>query len=83
MSENINRLKRAIEQIDEAQPLCPSPGCDCLSDAAMNIDLVVSEIEAAESKPNSGPDDLPVIDSFSEGDPSKPEPGEFTTRSKR
>jgi len=46
MSENINRLKRAIEQIDEAQPLCPSPECDCLSDAAMNIDLVVSELEA-------------------------------------
>lgn len=43
MSENIKRLKQAIEQIDEAQPLCPSPGCDSLADAAMSIDLVVSE----------------------------------------
>ena len=99
MSDNIKRLKRAIEQIDEAQPLCPSLECDKLADAAMNIDLVVSELEASkpptppttpptecvDTEPTGSvsgvsggaagrekrgnPDDLPVIDSFNEGDP--------------
>lgn len=133
---NEQKNKKAIEQIDEAQPLCLSPECDKLADAAMNIDLVVSELEGrkmstkkakdilkhgsesawecegcmgweqvrdkalaelelAKSEPEScvgsdrlrekrgNPDDLPVIDSFSEGDPSKPEPGKFTTEEAR
>jgi len=45
------KLRTALSQIDEAQSACPSPACDILSNAGMNIDLALAELEAAESKP--------------------------------
>ena len=43
--EAIEKLQSALKQIDEAQPLCPSPGCDILSNAGMNVDLALAKLK--------------------------------------
>ena len=43
--EVIEKLQSALRQIDEAQPLCPSPGCDILSNAGMNVDLALAKLK--------------------------------------
>ena len=42
--EMIRKLKKALQQIDNAQPDCPSPACDILSNAGMNIDFVLDAL---------------------------------------
>ena len=54
--EVIEKLQSALKQIDEAQPLCPSPGCDILSNAGMNVDLaleILKEQPPASEYPDS------------------------------
>jgi hypothetical protein len=43
-------LVAALTQVDEAQPLCPSPGCDILSNAGMNIDNALSLLRSQPVK---------------------------------
>ena len=45
IDEAIEKLQSALKQIDEAQPLCPSPGCDILSNAGMNVDLALVKLK--------------------------------------
>ena len=45
IDEAIEKLQSALKQIDEAQPLCPSPGCDILSNAGMNVDLALAKLK--------------------------------------